>query len=409
MLIERAVVPTAGAPRAGAGVSPYGLQVLDAAVPVSASALRLIIEGIRVLWERIVAADPGAENRPLILSYDVHPAPGGPVLIEVNTNAGGILTAIEAARRGNDCCADLERDQLEQRLLRLLQHDLLGAVGGGAGVVAVVDDQLALQPLLGEMRALGELMRPWARQVLLVDAAELGYRDGRLRHGETAIDRIYWRSTDFLLADPAHGAIRRAMEEGTTVLAPTPDAYRAIADKRRFVEWSARPILARDEATGAVFRIAETLPFTARPVAGWYAERAQWVFKPAGGHASRGVYVGKRISRQKLAELPAGAYLAQRFAPHPSLGSREAGWKYDLRFYADRGEVIGAAARVFQGQVVGMRSPGSGFAPIRVDSVGSDGGNRVSSSSGNPAIRGIRCRSRCPSSSGWRPPDPDRP
>jgi hypothetical protein len=41
-------------------------------------------------------------------------------------------------------------------------------------------------------------------------------------------------------------------------------------------------------------------------------------------------------------------------------------WKYDIRFYADRGSVIGAAARVFQGQVVGMRKPGSGFAPVRV-------------------------------------------
>ena len=32
----------------------------------------------------------------------------------------------------------------------------------------------------------------------------------------------------------------------------------------------------------------------------------------------------------------------------------------------DRGSVIGAAARVFQGQVVGMRGGGSGFAPVRI-------------------------------------------
>jgi hypothetical protein len=41
-------------------------------------------------------------------------------------------------------------------------------------------------------------------------------------------------------------------------------------------------------------------------------------------------------------------------------------WKYDLRLLADRSSVIGAAARVFQGQVVGMRNPGSGFAPVRI-------------------------------------------
>jgi hypothetical protein len=37
-----------------------------------------------------------------------------------------------------------------------------------------------------------------------------------------------------------------------------------------------------------------------------------------------------------------------------------------VRFFADRSSVIGAAAHVFQGQVVGMRQPGSGFAPVRI-------------------------------------------
>ena len=86
------------------------------------------------------------------------------------------------------------------------------------------------------------------------------------------------------------------------------------------------------------------------------------------GYASRGVYVGKSISRHKLDELPADAYLAQRYAPHPVIDRDGKEWKYDVRFFADRGRVIGAAARVFHGQVVGMRTPGSGFAPIQVGS-----------------------------------------
>ena len=101
-------------------------------------------------------------------------------------------------------------------------------------------------------------------------------------------------------------------------------------------------------------------------MADWIADRKAWVFKPESGYASRGVYVGKSISRQKLAELPMDSYLAQHYAPHPILDRDGVEWKYDVRFFADRGQIIGAAARVFQGQVVGLRQPGSGFAPIRI-------------------------------------------
>lgn len=344
----------------------YGLPILTGHVTVSRDSFRLVSAGVARLWERIVAADRGALNRPLILCYDVHPGPDGPVLIEVNTNAGGILTAIEAARRGNDCCAELERGLLEERLLDLFRRDLLGRDADDTGIVAIVDDDLQSQPLLAEMQALAALIRPQARDVVVADAGDLTFRDGRLRHGEQAIDRIYWRSTDFMLERATHAAIRRAVDEGTTLLAPSPDAYRAIADKRRFVDWSASPELARDPATGVCFRLAETVPLAARTAADWYADRKQWVFKPVSGHASRGVYVGKSISRTKLAELPVDGYVAQRYTPHPVIGRDQAEWKYDLRFYADRGEVIGAAARVFQGQVVGLRTPGSGFAPVRI-------------------------------------------
>ena len=345
---------------------PHGVLVLEAAIPLSQGALDLVKRGVATLWSRISTADPRAENRPLLLSYDVHPTPQGPVLIEINTNAGGISAAMWAARHVNLCCAEWEHATLERRLLALFQRDLLGDDPSQTGVVAIVDDNLASQPLLPEMHALADLLRRRASTVLVLDAAELDCRDGRLRRGETAIDRIYWRSTDFLLDDPRHAAIRHAVTEGSTILAPSPPAYSAIADKRRFLEWSREPELARDPATGLSFRIAETLRMTAKPIADWYSQREDWVFKPVSGHGSRGVYLGKSISRKKLAELPAVDYVAQRYAPHPLIDRDGHAWKYDVRFFADRGSVIGAAARVFQGQVVGMRGAGSGFAPMRI-------------------------------------------
>lgn len=346
--------------------APFGLPVLAEPVPLSQATLDLVQRGTGQLWSRIVVADPRADERPLLLSYDVHPSPEGPVLIEVNTNAGGIATAMQAAREINTCCRDWEQDILEGRLLQLFRRDLLGDDPAKAGVVAIVDDELTSQALLPEMHALAELMRRHAREVRVVDAAELTYGDGRLRHDAAAIDCVYWRSTDFLIAEPRHAAIRRAMEEGTTVVAPSPQAYAAIADKRRFLDWSRQPELARDPDAGQVFKVAETVPMSDRTAEQWHADRAGWVFKPASGHGSRGVYVGKSISRHKLDQLPFDAYLAQRYAPHPVIDRDGRAWKYDIRFYADRGTVIGAVARVFHGQVVGMREAGSGFAPVRI-------------------------------------------
>jgi len=365
--IPQIVDPSRLTPPVAAATSSSGPAVLADSVPVSAIALRLVSRGVQSLWARIVAANPAADSHPLLLSYDVHPTPDGPVLIEVNTNAGGILLAFESARQVNQCCADWEQDQLQERLLELFRRDLLGNDPEHTGTVAIVDDNLAEQPLLSEMQALATVMRTATQDVRVVDAAELSYHDGRLRYGDTAIDRVYWRSTDFVLADPKHAAVRRAVDEGTTTIAPAPEAYRAIADKTRFVEWSRQPELARDVVSGLSFRIAEAVPMGTRSIEDWYADRKDWVFKPASGYASRGVYVGKSISRQKLAELPRDSYLAQRYAPHPVLARDGVEWKYDVRFFADRGQIIGAAARVFQGQVVGLRKPGSGFAPIRVD------------------------------------------
>lgn len=344
---------------------PFGVAVLEAPVPVPAADFALVQAGVARLWRRIVAADPRAATRPLLLSYDVHPSPRGPVLIEVNTNAGGLLAAIQAARRGAECCPDWEQGRLEKRFVAMFRRDLLAATPEATGTLAIVDDSLADQPLLAEMHGIAELLRPHARDVRVVDAAELSWAGGRLRHGATAIDRVYWRSTDFRLEEPRHADIRRAVLDGSTVLGPAPGAYEAIADKARMLDWSADPVLASDAVSGLAFRVADTRELRSRPPAEWWADRRDWVFKPRSGYASRGVYVGKSISRQRLEQLPPD-YLAQRYAPHPEVRRDGADWKYDVRFFADRGEVIGAVARVFQGQVVGLRAPGSGFAPVRV-------------------------------------------
>ena len=99
--------------------------------------------------------------------------------------------------------------------------------------------------------------------------------------------------------------------------------------------------------------------------------RNEWVFKPTAAHGSRGVYRGDKISRRRFdAIVAAGGFVAQRaVAPGEvevptSEGPRR--MKFDVRAYAYRDEILLLGARVYQGQVTNLRTPGGGFSAICV-------------------------------------------
>jgi len=102
-----------------------------------------------------------------------------------------------------------------------------------------------------------------------------------------------------------------------------------------------------------------------------WSTRRDWVFKPAASFGSKAVYRGDKVSRKKLAEIHADStYLAQRRV-EPGVtpvrtpdGDRE--MKFDVRAYVYRDEIFLLGARVYEGQVTNMRSPGGGFSAICV-------------------------------------------
>jgi hypothetical protein len=81
---------------------------------------------------------------------------------------------------------------------------------------------------------------------------------------------------------------------------------------------------------------------------------------------SRAVYRGDKISRKKFDSiLPEAGYVAQRRVD-PGLVTVETGsgpraMKFDVRAYAYRDQVLLLGARVYEGQVTNLRSPGGGF------------------------------------------------
>ena len=93
-------------------------------------------------------------------------------------------------------------------------------------------------------------------------------------------------------------------------------------------------------------------------------------FKPAGGHGSKAVYRGDKLTKGVWAEIIRGGYVAQEFAaPSERMvkldGCPEAR-KTDVRLYVYDGQVLLTAARLYRGQTTNFRTPGGGFAPVFV-------------------------------------------
>ena len=99
----------------------------------------------------------------------------------------------------------------------------------------------------------------------------------------------------------------------------------------------------------------------------WEARKTLF-FKPAGGHGSKAVYRGDKVTKGVWAEIIRGGYVAQEFAA-PSermikLDGMPERRKTDVRLYTYDGQVLLTAARLYQGQTTNFRTPGGGFAPV---------------------------------------------
>jgi hypothetical protein len=315
------------------------------------------------------------------MGYDFHISAQGPRLIEINTNAGGayLHAAALAAHRG--CCEDMDvlfrlPREFEQGVLSMFQDEWRAARGAAVlRTVAIVDDAPALQYLAPEFALARDLFARNGLTAVIADPAELAWRDGRLWHGELAIDLVYNRLTDFYLQEDAHAALRTAYESGAAVVTPHPRAHALHADKRNLITLSDGAALAAlgvSEGDRAVLRavVPETQLVTADNADALWARRRQLFFKPAGGYGSKAAYRGDKLTRRVWDEICAGGFVAQALVPAsertiPFDGGTTT-LRLDVRAYAYRGEVLMLAARTYAGQTTNFRTPGGGFAPVAV-------------------------------------------
>jgi uncharacterized circularly permuted ATP-grasp superfamily protein len=245
---------------------------------------------------------------------------------------------------------------------------------GSPGLIAIVDDLPEQQYLYPEFLLAQALFEANGLSTVIADPTALTHRSGRLWLGDRQVDLVYNRLVDFDLSEPRHSALREAYVAGDVVLTPNPRHHALLADKRNLVALTSEAELAflgvSDGERAALAAVPRTRLVTQASAEEMWAGRANLFFKPATGHGSKAVYRGDKITRKVWAAILGGDYVAQeRITPSERvivLGGKRTMHKVDVRLYTYRGELLLAAARLYQGQTTNFRTPGGGFAPVMI-------------------------------------------
>ena len=311
--------------------------------------------------------------------YDFHLNAQGAHLIEINTNAGGgFLNAMLAASQSDAGLpgATTSVSDLETKFLDMFRNEYR-LVHGDAPLtsVAIVDEQPESQNLYPEFLLAQKMFERAGITAYVCDPSEFHLSDEGLYIGENKIDLIYNRLTDFSLQHHTH--LHQADERGLVVVTPAPTHYVRYADKTNLARLSDAEVLHDLGASGAdidVLRAGIPHTLVVRPGMedALWAKRKQLFFKPNTGYGSKGAYRGKNVTKRVFEEIMNSDYVAQQLA---APGERmvctpegeETPLKCDVRCYVYDGEIQLICARFYQGQTTNFRTPGGGFALVRVE------------------------------------------
>lgn len=307
----------------------------------------------------------------LMMGYDFHLTDAGPRLIEVNTNAGGGYLAWLAQARLTKQPPDPLPHRLTRRLLHSFNQEWMAFAGTDRPLktVAIVDEEPEKQPLYPEMQAFRTWLEGQGLAVQIAAPQDLqADADGVYCQGQP-VDLIYNRHCDFFLETEPLAGVRAAYLAGSVCLSPNPFTYGLLADKRRMIIWSDEQVLT---SLGVVGRdrdlLLEVVPPSrlladCNPEQVWQ-QRKNLVFKPVTRFGSRGVLMGKSITRNRFGQQDPATTLVQDLVPAGLTEGEGGTFKTDLRLFVYRDRLLGLAARLYQGQVTNLRTEGGGFAPI---------------------------------------------
>jgi hypothetical protein len=314
-----------------------------------------------------------------------------PQLIEINTNAGGALLNAALARAHRACCTPMvaamntyvNLDTLEQSFFDMFMNEWRLQRGDAPlKTIAIVDDAPDGQYLAPEFALCRQMFEQRGVSAIICDPQALHWRDGQLWHhsadGETPIDLVYNRLTDFDLSALTHQALHEAYAAGGVVVTPHPHAHALRANKQHLITLSDDALL-RGWGVSSADRncLTDAIPVTQlvtrdRADTLW-AQRKQLFFKPVAGYGSKAAYRGDKLTKRVWDEILAGNwgdFIAQTLVPPGqrviNVDGLATDLKFDIRAYTYNGQIQLLAARTYNGQTTNFRTEGGGFSPVVV-------------------------------------------
>lgn len=351
---------------------------LFAAAPIFISELQLQqMRAVIAAVEEVVGTQEPHSALGVFYGYDFHLNEQGAHLIEINTNAGGaFLNAllIDSQRAVSLYGTAAAEENLDQVFIGMFHNEWRLARGDAPlKTIAIVDEQPESQFLYPEFLLAQKMFGQAGIIAHIADPSALHVREDSLYLNGQRVDLIYNRLTDFDLRKYQH--IRTAWEMQQVVLTPNPMHHQRYADKRKLAILSDAENLRADGLSQAsIDALLQSVPQTrivyAEESEQWWVERKQWFFKPVSGYGSKGAYRGDKVTRRVFEEIMQSDYVAQRVALPGErkmyVGGVEQSLKYDVRCYVYDGHIQLIAARLYQGQTTNFRTPGGGFALVRV-------------------------------------------
>jgi hypothetical protein len=322
-----------------------------------------------------IARDAPQRLKGLFAGFDFHLTPDGPKLIEINTNAGGAFYGALIDQAGwNEGSADAH--PLGAWAHTFVQHFRSEWALAGKGqlrTVAIVDDAPNEQFLRLEFELAARILRDAGVNAIIADPRAFTFRDGALWHEASRIDLIYNRLTSFALERAEDAAIREALLAGAVVVTPDPRTHALFACKRNLTLLGDDAFL-RDAGVNEAARqiltdaIPPTIALTPTNAADLWARRAQYYFKPMNGFGSRAVYDGAKLTAATWVTIATRTdYVAQARVDAERVDIPGHGaMRFDVRTFAYGASPFMRLARVYRGQTTNFRTPGGGFAAVRI-------------------------------------------
>jgi hypothetical protein len=357
-------------------IAPQHLAQMHAVIAAVEQVVALPAWQQKVLGEDVAGFVPASKG--VFFGYDFHLNAEGAHLIEINTNAGGaFLSALfehsqsAAALPGQSLAAD----NLPQTFAAMFRSEWqLQRADAPLRTIVIVDEAPQSQYFYPEFVLARQWLEAAGLQVFIADPGELRAAADGLYLGESRVDLIYNRLTDFSMAQFPH--LLAAYQQDMVVLTPHPHAYTLYADKRNLTLLTDAALLrgmGADESSIATLQrgVPLTRLVAAADEAQWWKERKEWFFKPATGYGGKGSYRGDKLTQRVFAEIVQGGYVAQRKAMPGEVmvsvqDAEASAFKFDVRCYVYQGQVQLLIARMYQGQTTNFRTPGGGFALVRL-------------------------------------------